>query len=218
MSIPFTMFDSSQGDRLLPFITGEGAPVNGVTGAGVMKKGWLYIDETNGEIYKNTGTLTSPTWTEIAALTGDALSAETLAITATTEATSATAAPLKSAGGLGIAKKAFIGGSVSMLDRATALTAAGTSRTDALALTKQFNDVTTVGAATAGVTLPSAAGGFPVFVWNNGANAMHVYALGSETIDGVAGATGVVLTNDKSAVYYPISATAYVSMMGVKSA
>lgn len=221
MTVPFKMFDPAVGDRILPVITGNGVPTNGTsgTGAGVVKKGWLYIDEDNGEVYKNTNTQASPTWTEISATAGDALSGTTVAVTSTTDATDAATAPLKTAGGAAVAKKLFVGGSISALDRATGLTAVGTDRAGALALTKQFNNITTVGAATAGVVLPSAAGGFPVYVWNNAAaNAMHVYAPGSETVDGVAGGTGTTLAAGKSAIFYPISATAFVSMMGVLAA
>ena len=79
----------------------------------------------------------------------------------------------------------FIHGSL-----AVALTATGTSRTDALALTAQTNQVT-VGATTTGVVLPPSAtvgvGGFCRVYNDNGANAIHVYAASSTLIGSTAG-------------------------------
>ena len=45
-------------------ITNAGAPTDGTsgTGADVCGKGTLCIDTTNGVLYINTGTKTSPTW------------------------------------------------------------------------------------------------------------------------------------------------------------
>lgn len=87
---------------------------------------------------------------------------------------------------------------------ADALTAAGTTRADALQLAAQTNVLSTVAAST-GVILPPAtavgAGG-SVVVFNDGASAAKVYATGSETIDGTAGATGVTLTNALRCEYY----------------
>lgn len=93
---------------------------------------------------------------------------------------------------------------------ATGLTAAGSNQATALALTKQINVITTAAAST-GVTLPAAStvgvGGF-VVIFNAGANAIKVYgAVGSsDTIDGVAAATGVTLTNALRCEYYVTAA------------
>lgn len=104
---------------------------------------------------------------------------------------------------------------------AAALTAAGTSRTDALALTSQLNFVATA-ALNTGVNLPSAAtvgiGGY-VSVFNAGANPIKVYAPGSDTIDGTAGSTGVTLTNAKRCEFYVSAAATWISaQLGVVSA
>ena len=84
------------------------------------------------------------------------------------------------------------------------VTAAGSSRTDALQLAAQENVVATATSGT-GVILPSATAvgvGGSVIVFNDGANPIKVYATGSETIDGTAGATGVTLTNALRCEYY----------------
>ena len=96
---------------------------------------------------------------------------------------------------------------------AAALTATGSTRAGALALAAQVNDVTTVAAST-GVVLPlgtSVGLCAPILIFNAGANALTVYASGSDTIDTVAGATGVTLTNTKRCLYFPISVSAGVS-------
>jgi|GEM_PF-4296332 hypothetical protein len=109
-------------------------------------------------------------------------------------------------------------GAATFGDIATGLTAVGTNRATSLALTKQFNNVTTAATTAVGVTLPPAVVGKPIFVWNNGAAAMHVYGDGSDTIDGVAAATGVVLTNGKGGIFFPIAAATYLSLAAVLSA
>jgi hypothetical protein len=110
----------------------------------------------------------------------------------------------------------FVRGSVS-----ASVTAAGTTRADATALTSEINDLTTV-ALNTGVILPASAtvgiGGF-VVVFNNGANPAQVYGAGSDTIDSVAGSTGVPLTNAKRCIYYCIAANTFISaQLGVVSA
>lgn len=101
---------------------------------------------------------------------------------------------------------------------ANALTAVGTTRADALALTKQTNNVTSAAAGT-GVVLPAGVIGMEITLFNAGANAIQVYGNGSDTIDGVAAATGVPLTNAKRAKYFCVAAATYVSaQMGVVSA
>lgn len=45
----------------------NGAPTNGTTGANICGPGSLLIDYTNKQLYMNTGTLASPTWTLIVA-------------------------------------------------------------------------------------------------------------------------------------------------------
>lgn len=101
------------------------------------------------------------------------------------------------------------------------LTAAGTDRATALALTKAVNVIGTAAAST-GVVLPAAATvgiGGKVVIFHNGANAIKVYGAGSDTIDGVAGATGVSLTNALRCEYFVTAALTYLSaQLGVVSA
>lgn len=99
-----------------------------------------------------------------------------------------------------------------------ALTAVGSARSDALALTSLINNVTTAAAST-GVILPAGVIGQAVFVFNAGANTIQVYGAGSDTIDTVAGSTGVPLTNAKRAVYICVAANTFISaQLGVVSA
>lgn len=105
---------------------------------------------------------------------------------------------------------------------ANALTAVGTTRANALALTKAINNITVTGSGT-GVVLPSAATvgiGGDVIVFNSDAtNAAKVYGAGSDTIDGVAGATGVTLSNAKRCIYVCVAANTFISaQLGVVSA
>lgn len=99
-----------------------------------------------------------------------------------------------------------------------ALTAAGTNRATALQLAKEINNVTTAAAST-GVLLPVGVVGMVITLFNGGASPMQVYATASETIDGVAGATGVPLANAKRANFYFTAANTWISaQLGVVSA
>lgn len=63
------------------------------------------------------------------------------------------------------------------------------------------NEVITVASGADSVVLPKALPGMVVFVANAGANSMKVFANGSDTINGTAGATGVDQANAKNALY-----------------
>lgn len=110
---------------------------------------------------------------------------------------------------------AYVRGSV-----ANSLTGVGTTRTDALQLAAAVNRVTTW-AAGAGVVLPAVADvgeGGSVDVYNAGAGAGKVYALGSTTIDGTAGATGVTLTNALRCRYTVVGGAYVSAQLGAVSA
>jgi hypothetical protein len=144
-------------------------------------------------------------------------------ITACTGSPTLTAPVLGAATGTSLTLTGNIATSAGYIQNAVgnALTAAGTDRATSLALTKGINNITTAAAST-GVTLPSAATvgiGSVVYVFNAGANAMQVYGAGSDTIDGVAAATGVPLTNAKRSVYIVVAAATWISaQLGVVSA
>lgn len=93
------------------------------------------------------------------------------------------------------------------LTYAGTLTAAGTTRADALALTHSWNALSTVTSGT-GVVLN---GTSTQFINNAGATGVQVYAPGSITIDGAGGATGVALANTKRCAFYLVSPTQYIS-------
>lgn len=139
---------------------------------------------------------------------------ETLAATTITTVGTSTAAAF-------VATGAVTAGSYVRESVDNALTAVGTNRATALQLAKQINNVTTAASGT-GVILPTVANagtGGMVVVVNAGANAIQVYGSGSDTIDTVAGSTGVVLTNAKRAIFIPVAAATWISaQLGVISA
>ena len=84
----------------------------------------------------------------------------------------------------------------------SALTAhSGGTQAGALALTNAVNNVTTVAAAGDSVKLPASAAGLEITIANNGANSMQVYGAGTDTINGVATATGVAQLPGQVVVY-----------------
>ena len=73
-----------------------------------------------------------------------------------------------------------------------ALVALGSTRADALALTATYNRVSTAASGT-GVILKALAPFSLAIIFNDGANAIKVYAPSTDYIDAVAGATGITL-------------------------
>jgi hypothetical protein len=78
---------------------------------------------------------------------------------------------------------------------------AGGGRTSAVALTTVINRLGTVATAADSVVLPVAAPGLVLIVSNSTGTSAQVFALGSDTIDGTAGATGVALAGGKTALF-----------------
>lgn len=68
---------------------------------------------------------------------------------------------------------------------------AGGGQGSALALTTQYNRITTVATAGDSVKLPASVAGLEITITNNGANPMQVFGAGTDTINGIATATGV---------------------------
>lgn len=96
---------------------------------------------------------------------------------------------------------------------ATALSAAGTSRTDATQLAKAVNVLGTVASGT-GVILPAIpAVGAQVILVNGGANTVAVYGSGSNTIDGTAGATGITMAATHRAMFIATSSSTWISVL-----
>lgn len=66
--MPITLWSPQLGDVILAVtFPHAGAPTNGTSGtlANVAGKGDMLSDTTNGNLYYNTGTSASPTWTQI---------------------------------------------------------------------------------------------------------------------------------------------------------
>lgn len=68
---------------------------------------------------------------------------------------------------------------------------AGGGQGSALALTHELNRVTTVTTAGDSVSLPASVAGLEIIIVNSGANPMQVFGAGTDTINGIATATGV---------------------------
>ena len=86
---------------------------------------------------------------------------------------------------------------------ATALTAAGTNKAGALALTATANIFTTV-ASSSGAALPPAGGAAPTLIYNGGANPLSVYTGNSTDVINALSAGGAFsVTNGKSAIFWP---------------
>ena len=95
-------------------------------------------------------------------------------------------------------------------DVGNTLTAAGSSASDALALSAVHNRVSTTAAST-GVKLPTAEAGAIVTVANDGANSLTVYPQTGATIDG---ASSVAIATTKRRIFVGISPTVWVSVLG----
>lgn len=78
---------------------------------------------------------------------------------------------------------------------------AGGGQADAYQLTATANRIATVATAADSVKLPLAEAGAKVYVRNAGANSAQVFGAGTDTINGVATATGVALAAGKNGAY-----------------
>ena len=96
-------------------------------------------------------------------------------------------------------------------DTGLTATASGT-QTTALLMVSQFNRYTTVANTADAAKLPPQSPtidtlgymGIPIIVRNDGANSMQVYGSGTDTINGVATATGVAVPAGKTAMFFPL--------------
>lgn len=97
---------------------------------------------------------------------------------------------------------------------------AGGTRALAVQLAYGMNRASVVATLNDSLALPPAVKGSSVLVINDGAAAAKIYAANgtNDTIDGVAAATGVGLTNAKRAWFYCLTAGAWQSELGGVSA
>ncbi len=94
----------------------------------------------------------------------------------------------------------------------TGLVATGTTQTDALQLSKPRNVITTSSAST-GVKLPPCEEGAEIFIYNLAGQDLKIYTKETSGVTmnaAVAGSTGVVLGNTKTAIAFGSSATTWV--------
>jgi hypothetical protein len=101
---------------------------------------------------------------------------------------------------------------------AAALVGAGNNRATATPLPAVINVASTVTLGS-GFLLGNLQPGQSQALFNGGANACTVYAAGNSTIDGVAGATGVLLSAGKRCRYFCVAPGAVISaQLGTASA
>lgn len=86
---------------------------------------------------------------------------------------------------------------------------AGGGQSAALSLPGEMNRVTTVATAGDSVALPASASGLTIIVENAGANPMQVYGSGTDTVNGVATATGVSQMPNSVVIYTCYTAGAW---------
>jgi hypothetical protein len=225
-----TVFDPNVGNVVIGGSRGvwahAGAPTSGTSGtfANQAQSGDLLVDTTNKTLYQNTNTAASPTWTQLTSIGGAGAYSGTFdgivggvapaagafttvdGIIGSVTPAAATVTTLSATGEVSLSKH----------DTLTAL--AGGGRTGAAALDKQFDRLSVVATAADSAVLPAAAAGDWRLVINDGVAAAQVFANGTDTIDGTAGATGVVLPNGFRAMFFCLTAGAWQSIMGPISA
>lgn len=91
-------------------------------------------------------------------------------------------------------------GAMSYANGITAL--AGGARTGSPTISEFLTSVDTVATGADSIQLPAAIPGAVFVVQNNTATSMQVFANGSDTINGTAGATGVAHAGNKGGVYW----------------
>lgn len=110
----------------------------------------------------------------------------------------------------GLASGYVSGGALSTLSYTNAITAfAGGGQASATALTTMINRVATVATAGDSIKLPASAPGMEVVVINNGANSCQIFGAGTDTINGVATATGVPLMANSVTLFVCTAAGAW---------
>ncbi|MFA7278764.1 MAG: hypothetical protein WC100_01605 [Sterolibacterium sp.] len=188
-------------------VLGNGKAIK--TDATTAHTGLIQAYDVNGAAYKTFATLTNgdtPSFA-IAAPSGGTVTVDGAAIGGTTPAAAAFTTIAATDNITATTANKYV-----LTSRGNALTAAGATRTDAFQLAAAVNNITTADSGT-GVILPVGVVGMEVWVYNNGANPVQVYATASETINGTAGSTGVALTNAKTGVYHFMATNTWVGLM-----
>jgi len=80
--------------------------------------------------------------------------------------------------------------------------ASALTRAVATQLSTGLNEVVTAAVASASTLLPVAAAGNVVFVANAGSNLIRVFGTGTDTINGMAGSTGVAQASATQTIYF----------------
>lgn len=96
-------------------------------------------------------------------------------------------------------------------DGSTALTASGTTRTNALQLVKVYNNVGTVSSGT-GVKLPPTEEGETIWITNSGASALTVYPY--ESTSTIAGASSVSIPISCTGIFDAVTKTVWECVQG----
>lgn len=94
-----------------------------------------------------------------------------------------------------------------------ALTAAGSSQSDALQLTATVNQITTAAASTGAKLYAAPVAGDVQIVYNGGANQIRVYPQTSGTINQLSANTGMILPVATSCAFYAASTTAWIGLL-----
>jgi hypothetical protein len=99
-------------------------------------------------------------------------------------------------------------------DGVDGLTAVGSTRADALQLTRVYNSVNTASAGT-GVLLPPTQMGATIFIANSGANAIKVYPY--DTGSTINQTTSASIVSNFSSIFFAVSATKWYSLTGART-
>lgn len=99
-------------------------------------------------------------------------------------------------------------------DGVDGLTAVGSTRADALQLTRIYNSVDTAASGT-GVLLPPTQMGETIFIANSGANTIKVYPY--DTGSTINQTTSASIVSNYSSIFFAVSATKWYSISGTRT-
>jgi hypothetical protein len=99
-------------------------------------------------------------------------------------------------------------------DGVDGLTAVGSTRANALQLTKIYNSVDTAASGT-GVLLPPTQMGETIFIANSGANTIKVYPYESATT--INQTSSASIASNYSSIFFAVSATKWFSLTGAQT-